>query len=329
MSIQYLKNEALETIRPDWRGNPHDGTEFLYEHKALRPNFANVFKMMTTPNPDRKAKKNDKWRPTVRKDTSYLDSKEDYVVWLGHATFLIQLNGVRMITDPIFYGMPFIPRLIPLAFPVSELKDIDYVLLSHDHRDHADKKSFKEVLKTVKPKAVLTSLNMSKTIGGWLGNTPSVEAGWYQKYDTPGVTITYLPAQHWCRRGLTDFNRTLWGSFMIEANGKTVYFAADSGYDAAHFENIGKHFPNIDLALVGIGAYKPRYMMSDFHSSPQEGFQATLDLGAKRMLPMHYGTYDLSEEPISEPYREVEQSFLDVGLRDRLVLADVGEMILL
>lgn len=326
--MRYLKNDELPVMLPDWPGNPIEGKEFQYLDRSFRPEWKVVFRMLMTPNPQGKEKKQDQWRPEVFTDTNYLQDKtRDWIVWLGHASFLIQLKGIRMITDPVLFDLPFISRKVNIPFRASMLNNIDYVLLSHDHRDHCDEKSLKTVLKHNDP-VILTSLRMHSIIGKWIANTPYQEAGWYQIYNTNlnGFKITYLPAQHWCRRGLKDFNWRLWGSFMIEAGDRTIYFGADSAF-GNHFKEIGKLFPDIDIAILGIGAYKPEFMMKDNHTSPKEAYDAFKALGAKKMLPMHYGTYDLSNEPISEPYRLIQKYFEETEEQSDLLLPGINEVV--
>ena len=326
MATQYLNNPALETLRDDWPGHPFDGTKFGYpELPDFKPEWGPIFKMLTTANPRRAEKKADEWMPTILRDTAYLDSRaEDWVVWLGHASFLIQLDGVRYLTDPVLYDLPFIKRRISLPFPMEELRGIDYILLSHDHRDHCDKRSLKAVLTHNQPKKILTALRMGGVIGAWTGQTEIEEAGWYQRYRSEGPEVVFLPARHWCRRGLLDFNRRLWGSFLLRGKRHTLYFGADSGY-ASHFKRIGELFPDIDTAIIGVGAYEPRFMMAPMHASPAEGKQAFEDLGARTLIPMHYGTYDLSREPPGDPERVLRRLFREAGQSDQLRPLGVNE----
>ena len=169
---------------------------------------------------------------------------------------------------------------------------------------------------------------MKTVIGSWIGNSPCVEAGWYQEFQTQhqGLRITYLPAQHWCRRGLNDFNLRLWGSFMIQLGDYTIYFGGDSA-SGSHFKKIGQLFPNIDLAILGVGAYKPAFMMKDNHTNPQEAYEAFQQLGAKRLFPMHYGTYDLSNEPISKPFYTIQQCFEHGQQSKQLMIGGVNEVL--
>lgn len=323
--MDFLKNEQLTTIKSGWSGNPYRNGTFQYPGKPFRPSWRKLLKWQFSKNPMGGAKKRDDWRPATHSDSAFLQSDQDFVVWLGHATFLIQINGIRLITDPVLFDLPFISRFVRPAFPVEALRGIDYLLLSHDHRDHCDKKTIRTLLRNNRPRKILTSLKMSEVIGGWIDDTPVEEAGWYQIFDTdPSVEILFLPARHWCRRGLTDFNRRLWGSFLIRTADHTIYFGADSGY-GDHFRETGDHFPGIDLALLGIGAYRPAFMMEEIHTSPSQAFKAFRDTGARRMLPMHYGTYDLSDEPISEPYHWIKELFEKEAIADRLILPKVGE----
>jgi len=312
MKLTTLKNERLETIYPDWPGNPMKGDEFIYPSKqsAFKPSWLKVLRFGITPNPKRKAKKKalKEWRLPVHQLDQLPSLQEDAIIWLGHATFLIQVNGVRMITDPQFYKMPGIKRYTDDPIDWEKLLNIDYILLSHDHRDHCDKKSLRKLQEYNTP-AILTSLRMTSVIGKWLEEPEIQEAGWYQRYQTDDkVRITFLPTRHWCRRGLTDFNLRLWGSFMIETPDYVIYYGSDSGL-GGHFKQIGSVFPKIDYAILGVGAYAPRYMMKESHTTPAEAKKAFEWLGAKKMIPMHYGTFDLSNEPMNEPYQWVQQEF--------------------
>ena len=144
--MQYLLNPDLDTIKSDWKGNPFDGKEFQYVDKPFYPNWGVVSKMLISPNPQLRQKWQDKWRPKVFTDDSFLDSSKDYVVWLGHASFLIQINGIRLLTDPVFYNLALLKRFVPMPFSLEIFKTLDYILLSHDHRDHCDQKSLQRVL---------------------------------------------------------------------------------------------------------------------------------------------------------------------------------------
>ncbi|NOX48222.1 MAG: hypothetical protein GXO89_14720 [Chlorobi bacterium] len=317
-------NPKLETIKEGWEGNRTiDGqfTNGMIKDKQIVP--LDILRWKLSKNPQQEDKKKDNFKLRVLKNNGFVHSKNDMIVWLGHATFFIRLNGVVFITDPVFHNLSFIKRLIGLPCEISDLKSIGFVLLSHGHRDHFDKKSIKQLF-TENPKIeALIPLNL----GGFFkeNNIPFQEAAWYQKYKTrKDVEIFFMPAKHWNRRSLTDFNKNLWGSFVIRSGDKSLFFAGDTSY-GEHFKEIGKFFPKLDFCLMPIGAYKPEYLMKQSHLSPYEALQAFKDLGGKTFVPMHYGTFDLADEPIGEPVRIIGKERQNLDIR----ILDVGEELLL
>ena len=317
---------VLEAKRSNWPGNPIEGKEFQYEQQPFRPQWSKVLRMMVSPNPLRAAKKADPWVPAVSQDTGYLEDRErDFVVWLGHACFLLQLGGRRYLTDPQLGDMPLVPRRVYPPFRVEEMRGIDYLCLSHDHRDHVDEHCIRTLCANNDVRKIYAPLRLSNVIADWVGTTAIEEAGWYQTYRTEaGLRLHFLPSRHWCRRGLTDFNRTLWGSFMFERLGGgegapyRIYFGGDSA-ETAYWAEIGALFPGIDIAMLGIGAYLPEYMMRENHANPEEAFGGYRDLGAHYWWPMHHGTYDLSNEPPSQPILRATQAMSRAGRSDRLL----------
>lgn len=260
----------------------------------------------------------DDFRLTVRElHAGDLERKDDFIVWLGHATFLIQLNGVRILTDPVFGSVPLVPRL--LKFPVDvALLNPDVICISHGHYDHLDLDS----LKQLDIYARQTKIIMPSKLTSYLKDEAnSTELGWYDEVCHEGITFTALPASHWHRRGLFDFNRALWCSFLIEIDEKCIFFAGDTAMDK-HFEEIAAKGYKIDTALMPIGAYLPESVMKPSHMNPAEALHAAEILGAGCMIPYHYGTFKLSDEPIGEPHSwisrlaqtsEIEIKVLDVG----------------
>lgn len=329
--MQYRFNPDLPFVRDDWQGNPFKDGAFQYLQDPFFPEWKTIFKMITTPNPQRREKKADRWRIPVRRSTEWMNERErDFIVWLGHATFVIQFGGVRYITDPILHSMPMVPRIVFPPYSAKEITHVDYILISHDHRDHCDKKTLKELLQ-VNPKAkILTALGMDRTVQSWIKDTPMQMAGWYQQFDTPAdePQLTFLPTRHWSRRGLLDFNRVLWGAFLFEYQGTRHYFGGDSAYQW-HFADTGARFPGIDVAMLAIGAYAPDYMMQGAHMNPEEAVTAWKELGANRMVPMHYGTYDLSNEPISEPLHRVRAAAAGQGRGADLMLSAINQVMYL
>ena len=307
---KYTKNTQLKTIINDthWKGNPVDQQgNFLNLNFPYTPKISNLIKWMLQSNPQKKQKKEDKWSIPIINDTSWIHSQQNSIVWLGHATFFIRINNIKIITDPIFSNPPFIKRITPFPINPNILPSINYILISHDHRDHCDKESISLLLKKNPNLKILAGLKMDALFLEWNKSTKTQTAGWYQQFDTDTtkIKIYFLPARHWSKRGMFDDNQTLWGSFVISSHNKNIYFSGDTGYDS-HFQKIGQLFP-IDYAIIGIGAYKPQWIMSSSHISPQEAIQACKDMKAKICIPMHYGTFDLSDEPNSDPYNTIKK----------------------
>ncbi|RLA73461.1 MAG: hypothetical protein DRG24_00140 [Epsilonproteobacteria bacterium] len=235
--------------------------------------------------------------------TSQLVKKEDFICWLSHASFLIQLGGKRILIDPVFGNIPFYKRQIPSPYGPKALGRIDYLLISHTHYDHLDTPSIRQ-LEALHPQ-VIVPLQMQHTIRKAAPSLSIHELDWYANYHDNDLSITLVPAKHWGRRGIFDKNRALWGGFILEYRGFTIYFAGDSAV-GPHFKEIGERY-DIDIALMPIGAYKPEFIMKHNHLNPQEAYDAFKQLGAKKMIPMHYGTFKLSDEPLDEPLQWMQQ----------------------
>ena len=319
---EYKHNTSLEIIKKDWKGNIFIDGEFANNRekdKKFTP--LDILKWKISKNPQAQEKKDDKFALKVFKNTDFLNSKDDMIVWLGHATFFIRINEKIIITDPIFYDMPMVKRLTSLPCEVSDFKNIDYILLSHGHRDHFDKKSVTALHKNNPNIEALVPLELNKFFND--NGIANQQASWYQKFKTTdGIEIFFMPAKHWNRRGAFDFNKTLWGSFVIRANGKTIYFAGDTSY-GKHFSEINAFFGEIDYCLLPVGAYKPDYIMKESHISPHEALKAYSDLKGKMFIPMHYATYDLADEPLGEPVRILKDKSNGYNIR----ILDIGEQL--
>jgi L-ascorbate metabolism protein UlaG (beta-lactamase superfamily) len=299
-------NPSLSFIKENWSGNLLNAKQqYINLDGPAEKSFAELLKWQTERNPLKPAKRKQQTTIDVVSNHQITGNREDGIVWLGHASFLFTLNGKHFITDPVLYNVGPVKRFTPLPCDVAALKHIDYILLSHNHRDHCDQKSMQQLCALNSNAIILTGLNIAPLLRSWKITNPIIEAGWYQRYNIEAdVTITYLPAKHWNRRGLTDMNNMLWGSFMLEGNNKKIYFGADSGL-GIHFEVIAQLFPGIDFALLGIGAYKPEWFMASAHTSPADALVATEQLKTKQFIPMHHGTFDLSDEPIFYPKQEL------------------------
>lgn len=221
------------------------------------------------------------------------------LTWIGHATFLVQLDGVSLLTDPMLGEKVagVIPRNVAPGVPLEELPRIDAALVSHSHYDHLDLPTLKRL-----GVPVYAGLGLREPLGK--EGLSCTELGWWQSARLGAVEIAFVPAQHWSRRGFGDTNRTLWGGFVVKGSSATVYHSGDTAYFEG-FGEIGRRF-RIDAALLPIGAYDPGWFMSPQHMNPEEALRAFQDLGAATFFAMHWGTFKLADEPLDEPPRRLE-----------------------
>jgi L-ascorbate metabolism protein UlaG (beta-lactamase superfamily) len=205
--------------------------------------------------------------------------------------------------------------------PAKALPPIAAQLVSHNHYDHMDAPSLRAV-----GAPVVVGLENARLVGGRL---PVTELGWWDAVDIGDVRVTYVPSQHWSRRGLNDANRALWGGFVLENGGVSIYHSGDTAYFEG-FAEIGRRFPRIDVALLPIGAYDPEWFMSKQHLNPADALRAFGDLGARKVVAMHWGTFKLTDEPLDEPPALFRQGATNLGLADGVAhVAAVGETIVL
>ena len=300
--MQYLKNEELRTIKPEHQGNLYLNGRFLNYQKVKAPQLKDILRWKMNKNPQQAEKNQDKFRLPTIENKQIFQREVAKIVWLGHASFLITLNGKNILLDPVFANIPLVKRRAKIPFSLAEYSQIDYILISHAHYDHMDKKTLTSLAKLNPSLKIYCGLNMAELLRKWKISNTIVEAGWYQQFPLGDdqIEFYFMPALHWANRTLRDRNRHLWGSFVIRGAESCSYFMGDSGY-SAHFAEIGKLCPDIEYALLGVGAYMPRNIMQFSHVNPEEAKQAYLDLKAKYLIPMHYATYDLTDEPYEEP----------------------------
>jgi L-ascorbate metabolism protein UlaG (beta-lactamase superfamily) len=225
------------------------------------------------------------------------------LTWVGQATFLIQVAGMNILTDPV-WGMRASPfswvgprRTARPGIAFADLPKIDIALISHTHYDHLDRPTILKLGNT--PHYIVP-----ERLRWWFENegiTNVTELSWWQHETFGALTIHCVPAKHWSKRGLFRTNEAGWGGYVIESPAGVIYFAGDTGYHPDYFKEIGARFPNIELALIPIGAYAPRWFMQRFHVDPPEAVMIHQEVGAKKSIGMHWGTFKLTDEPMSEP----------------------------
>ncbi len=230
---------------------------------------------------------------------------QDSLTWLGHAAFLIRLGATTILTDPFLtgYASPLPPlgpkRFVPSGIPIDKLPPIDLILLSHNHYDHLDVNTLdripnKDSITAIVPLGLAPYFEER-------GYGAVHEVDWFEAISFGELTVTGLPAHHFSRRGLFDRNATLWAGFAIEGpGGRRLYFGGDTAYGPS-FARIRRRYGAVDVALIPIGAYEPRIIMEAGHANPEEAVQIGLDLGAKTLVGMHWGTIVLTDEPPFEP----------------------------
>ncbi len=232
-----------------------------------------------------------------------------------------------MVTDPCFEDLPFIKRLVPLPCDPDNIKNVDFILLSHGHRDHLDIKSLKRLYSNNINLKAIVPLKIGNLIKEINEKAEITEFAWYQCLQiNEDIKIIFMPAVHWHKRGLNDFNKMLWGSFMIQYQGLNIFFAGDTAF-SSFFKEIKNLFGEIDYCILPIGAYKPQSMMKASHMCPQEAVQAFNILGGKKFIPMHYGTYDVSDEPLGEPIQLLRKLYNQGKINGNLCDLDVGEVL--
>ena len=254
---------------------------------------------------------------------------EDYIAWIGHATFLIKLGNTTIITDPVFSknAGPLIfgpDRFTDPALSLDEIPKTDLFLLTHNHYDHLDKSTIRKF--PFKDAKVLLPLKLGKYFKPRFKDINEMD--WYDEIKVNNdLKITFLPAVHWSKRSLTDTNKTLWGNFLIEYKGKKILFACDTGYGNI-YKDLGKKYGPIDITMINIGAYnfKPMFDKSIYHTTPEEALNVAQDLKSKKVIGMHWGTFVLSLEPIMEPRQRFKDNAENFGFNKKdAIVFKIGE----
>jgi N-acyl-phosphatidylethanolamine-hydrolysing phospholipase D len=264
--------------------------------------------------------------PVVPFDPPALD-RNPALTWIGHATFFVRMDGAAFLTDPVFSEraspLPFAgpKRLVPPGVPLSALPRLDFALLSHDHYDHTDLPTVRRLAERAVPFVVPTGVG--ELVRG-AGGRVVAELEWWQSAEIAGMTVTCVPARHFSGRGLADRNRRLWAGFVVAGRTRRFYHAGDTAiFDG--FAEIGRRLRPLDLACLPIGAYEPRAMMGPIHLNPEEAVRAARDLDARATAGMHFGTFDLADEPLDEPPRRFLAEAAAHGLGESAFVMAIGE----
>ena len=298
----------------------YDGVRFFNPHASPPRTFYDVFTWIRT-------RERPPWPaavPLTAHDPppSNVAPGQAAVTFIGHSTFLVRTASMTFVTDPVFtthagpLGWLGPRRVRPPAIAPASLPPIDLVLVSHNHYDHLQPSSlalFADRASFVAPLGLADIVPKAR------------ELDWWQRVTIGGAEITCVPAQHFSSRTPWDRNQTLWCGFVVRVDGMTIYFAGDSGY-TSQFTEIGIRCPSIDVALIPIGAYEPRWFMQPMHMNPEEAVRTHVDVKARASIAMHFGTFHLTDEAIDDPPRALEKARTAAGVApDAFRVLDFGE----
>ena len=235
------------------------------------------------------------------------------VCWLGHASLLVEIDGLTVLIDPVFGWAGPVPRKAPTPWAPADLPHVDVVAISHGHYDHLDAGSVKQLADRFGPDLVIAlPLGLERSLPRAARPCRVVALDWWQALTVRGVDVCLVPAQHWHRRSLGDTNRAFWGGWVVRGS-RSVYHSGDTGsFDG--FAAIGHVFPDLDLAVLPVGAWEPRWFMGDQHMDPDGSIRAFTAVGAARLLAMHWGTFDLTDEPLDEGPDELRRAAERAGI---------------
>ena len=273
-------------------------------YKAFRDPKPPLLEFPLAPNQSKRLKEN-REQPTL--------------TWIGHCTLLLQIAGLNILTDPVFSqrASPFTflgpERGTPPGLKIEELPPIDIILISHNHYDHLDSWSIKQLLLHSPQAQVMVPLKLKNWFKG-MSFANVYEHDWWEERQIDKVLITAVPSQHWSNRGF-DRNETLWCAWTIHTDNFSFIFIGDTGY-SDDFKDIHSRLGSFDLAAIPIGAYNPRWFMKNHHQNPEEAVQCMLDLGAKKAVATHWGTFLLTLEPMEEPPQLLSKALVEKGKTD-------------
>jgi L-ascorbate metabolism protein UlaG (beta-lactamase superfamily) len=323
---------------PSYSVSDHcDGERFFNAYESADRNLADVVRWMRT-------RQRTPWPADVPLTAqppppAHIGPGQVAITFVGHSTFLVRTPSTVFITDPVFtshagpFGRLGPRRVRPPAIGAADLPPVDLVLVSHNHYDHlqpASLRLFADRASFVAPLGVRRLLPPNG--GSYLdegGSDLRYELDWWQRVMVGRAEVTCVPAQHFSARTPWDRDRTLWCGFVVSVDDITVYFAGDTGY-SPHFAEIAARFPDIDVALIPIGAYEPRWFMKPAHMNPEEAVRAHRDLEPGVSIAMHFGTFQLTDEGIDDPTRGLEAARVAAGVPpEAFRVLEFGESLLI
>ncbi|HEX4879727.1 MAG TPA: MBL fold metallo-hydrolase [Limnobacter sp.] len=248
------------------------------------------------------------------------------ITWLGHAGVLVHSHGFNLLTDPHFSERAFPvqwmgpSRKVRSPAAVADLPQIDVVVISHSHYDHLDHDTVVALAKSQPDVLFLVPLGVEKILKSWgVSNVQALD--WWDTVTYKGSKITFVPAYHWSARGLTDRNKTLWGGWVLEHPEMKFYYSGDTGY-SQDFQEIARRLGPFDASAIAVGAYEPRWFMKAQHINPSEAVQIHREVGSRYSIGVHWGTFELTDEPLDQPMGD-----LPIALQEQGVPSDAFELL--
>ena len=271
--------------------------------------------------------------PLAKNEPQFLkDNKtQKTLTWIGHASFLLQIDGVNILTDPhltkraspVSFAGP--SRTTPPGLNLEDLPIVDIIVISHNHYDHLDSQTIRQIIKQQKnyQPLILVPLKLKKLLENF-GATNVKELEWWDNTKFRNLKLHCVPVQHWSNRSFNT-NKTLWCGWVIESSNFKIFFCGDTGY-SKDFLTIQEKFSYMDLSLIPIGAYAPRWFMKDHHCNVEEAIQIHKDIQSKQSIAMHWGTFQLTDEPMKEPIQLLKSLSVEKNLsKKEFIIMKHGE----
>ncbi len=295
-----------------------------FKELSSAPKIGDVLKWRLKDKLDNNTLELDEDIPFVDVDTKALKLKKEYLLWIGHSTLLLNLGGRKILVDPVFSSrLLTVKRIRSLNYSLRDIMPIDYVLISHNHIDHIETEVLK-ILKNSTRYLVPAGLDYYMLRNG-IKNY--ITFNWFESFVERELEFIFVPAQHWSQRGVFDRNKSLWGGWIINNGIFSIYFAGDTGYFNI-FKKLRKMYGVFDISILPIGAYAPRWFSYKNHMSPYDAVRAFVEMGSKRMLPVHWGSFRLGKEGYSEPIRRLLSAWEKEKIEEeRLIFLPTGGLL--